>query len=344
MPGSRDAARVLADLAGAAYLRGQYAEMREWARQIEPAAEDDGAVRRSVHHAARRRRRVRGRGRGRRRGALAVALPRSAAPARRSSPPRRSCAGGLLGPARARAPARGLAVARRVARRRAGGGNGLAAIPHDLADVLALGLLGRMAEAEPVADEAEQAARVSGNPQLVQWSLWMRAWVLMERGRLDAALAAAAESVELAEELDDSASADVARAVLGAVLGARGEHERGRELLAAYEIDHGWICRWAPVLVESDLALGDLDAAREHAAAGGGARAGDRDGGRAGRGGPGAGARRPRRRRGAAGAPRSRWRRRRRRTRRARRSRRRATGSSPAAGSWPPIPRRPSRC
>ena len=53
--------------------------------------------------------------------------------------------------------------------------------------------------------------------------------------------------------------------MLGAVLGARGEHARARELLAAYDIDHGWICRWAPVLVESDIALGDLAAARAHA-------------------------------------------------------------------------------
>jgi DNA-binding NarL/FixJ family response regulator len=131
--------------------------------------------------------------------------------------------------------------------------------------VLALGLLGRMGEAEPAADEAEQAARVSGNRQLLQWSLWMRGWVLMARGRLDAALAAAGESVELAAELDDSASRVVARAVLGAVLGARGEHAQARELLAAYDIDHGWICRWAPFLVESDLALEDLPAAHEHA-------------------------------------------------------------------------------
>jgi hypothetical protein len=46
-------------------------------------------------------------------------------------------------------------------------GNGLAAIVHDLAAVLALGMLGRMAEAELVADEAEQAARVGGNPQIL---------------------------------------------------------------------------------------------------------------------------------------------------------------------------------
>jgi DNA-binding NarL/FixJ family response regulator len=159
----------------------------------------------------------------------------------------------------------GLAVAGRVAAAARRHGNGIASTPHDLAAVLALGLLGRIAEAEPVADEAEQAARVSNNPQLLQWALWLQAWVLMERGRLDAALAAATESVELAARLDDSASGVVARAVLGAVLGARGDHARGRALLQAYDIDHGWICRWAPSLVESDLALDDVTAARQHA-------------------------------------------------------------------------------
>ena len=58
VPGSRDATRVQADLASAAYLRGQYAEMREWAQRIEPAAEDDGAVRADLHHAAGGRRRT----------------------------------------------------------------------------------------------------------------------------------------------------------------------------------------------------------------------------------------------------------------------------------------------
>jgi predicted ATPase len=44
-PGSRERARVLADLAATAYLRGQYGEMREWALQIERADSVDGVVR-----------------------------------------------------------------------------------------------------------------------------------------------------------------------------------------------------------------------------------------------------------------------------------------------------------
>ena len=44
-PAAASAARVLADLAAAAYLRGEYAEMREWARQIERPDSVDGVVR-----------------------------------------------------------------------------------------------------------------------------------------------------------------------------------------------------------------------------------------------------------------------------------------------------------
>ena len=158
-----------------------------------------------------------------------------------------------------------LAVAGRSARAIRATGNGPAAIAIDVAAICALGLLGRIPEAVAAADEAEQAARVTGNDQAVQWALWMRAWALLERGDLDAALAAAEASVALAQRLDDSALATIARAVLGAVLVARGEPERGRPLLHAYDLEPGWRCRWTPTLVEADLALGDASAAAAHA-------------------------------------------------------------------------------
>jgi DNA-binding NarL/FixJ family response regulator len=107
---------------------------------------------------------------------------------------------------------------------------------------------------------------VTGNDQAVQWALWMRAWALLEAGDLDAARGAAEESVALAERLDDSALVTIGEAVLGAVLVAHGDPGRGRELLARYDVEPGWICRWAVPLVEADLALGDLDSAEAHAA------------------------------------------------------------------------------
>ena len=128
----------------AAYLRGEYAEMREWAQQIEPTAERRRRRARRVHDAARGRRGVRGRARRRRRRDRRRARRRRGRRPTTSSPPRRSCVAavswGLLALERL---ADGLAVGP-AARRppRAPAGNGLASIPHDLAAVLALGLLG----------------------------------------------------------------------------------------------------------------------------------------------------------------------------------------------------------
>ena len=158
-----------------------------------------------------------------------------------------------------------LSVARRSALVIRATGNGPAAIALDVAAISALGLLGRIEEAVAAADEAEQAARVTGNDQAVQWALWMHAWALLERGDLDAALAVAEGSVDLAQRLDDSALTTIARAVLGAVLVARGEPARSRPLLDAYDLEPGWRCRWTPPLVEADLALGDASAAAAHA-------------------------------------------------------------------------------
>jgi DNA-binding CsgD family transcriptional regulator len=45
-----------------------------------------------------------------------------------------------------------------------------------------------------------------------------------------------------------------------------GETEQARPPLAAYDLEPGWICRWAPRVVAADLALGDLDAAGATAA------------------------------------------------------------------------------
>ncbi len=254
-----DAPRVLADLALSAYQRGDYAEILRWAGKAQGG---DPAVRAASEALLAVGEVFAGRtaaGAGAADRALAALGQATDAQLAAVAELAMAIPWGLL--ALDRVP-EGLAAATRIA---AAARAGIAAIVHDFAAVLALGMLGRIRDAEAVADEAEQAARVSGNPQLVQWALWLLAWVRLERGRLAPALAAARESVELADALDDSASAVVAKAVLGAVLGARGEHEPASELLAAYDIDHGWICRWSPFLVESDLARGDLAAAHDHA-------------------------------------------------------------------------------
>ncbi len=263
-PGSAIRARMLADLAVSAYQRGDYAAMRGLAARVDRARA--GGVVSAVVATLLAVGDASAGNAGAAAGALSTALDAlgDADPAELGAlaEPAMAVSWGLLALDRLAA---GLAMSRRTSAAARAAGLGIVAIPHDLAAVLALGLLGRLHEAESAADEAEQAARVSANAQLLQWALWLRAWVLLERGGLEEALAAAVESVQLADRLDDSASAVVARAVLGAVHGALGEHARARDLLGPYDVDNGWICRWAPTLVETHLALGDLDVAALHA-------------------------------------------------------------------------------
>lgn len=159
-----------------------------------------------------------------------------------------------------------LTVARRASEAARLAGNGAAEVPLLIAEVLCLGLLGRIAEAAEAADRTELAARLVHNDQSVQWALWMRAWVLLERGDLDTALVAARESVELSARLDATALSAIARTVLGAVLLAVGRSDEAEPMLAAYDVEPGWVCRWAPQLVEAQLALDDRDAATQTAA------------------------------------------------------------------------------
>ena len=155
----------------------------------------------------------------------------------------------------------GLTTARRgsAAARRAG--NLAAAVPLLVVEVSALGLLGRIGEAVTAADQTELAARLTHNEQSLQWALWMKAWALLDHGDVDAAMAAATESVALAEHLDQSALVTVGNAVLGSALLAAGRPAEARPLIAAYDVEPGWIARWAPRLVEAELALGDVEAA-----------------------------------------------------------------------------------
>ncbi len=137
-----------------------------------------------------------------------------------------------------------LTMSRRASQAARRAGNGAVEVPLLIAEVLCLGLLGRTAEATEAADRTELAARLVHNDQSVQWALWMRAWVLLEGGDVDTALLAARESVELAERLDDTALTTIARTVLGAVLLAAGRPGEAEPLLAAYDVEPGWVCRW----------------------------------------------------------------------------------------------------
>ena len=154
-----------------------------------------------------------------------------------------------------------LSTARRASTAAREAGNIAGAVPILIGETLALGLLGRITEAVATADQTELAARLTHNEQSLQWALWMSSWVRLDAGHLDAALAAATESVALAEHLDESALITIGNAVLGSALLAAGRPAEARPLLAAYDVEPGWVARWAPRLVEAELALGDLEAA-----------------------------------------------------------------------------------
>ncbi len=265
-PGSSEHDAVLVSLAVSAYQFGRYREIRDWVEQI--SAPGVAAPRAAIATLLA----VGGVAAGDPEGATASIAEAIDAIHDASddelgaaAQPATALCWGLLAMDRLE---EGLDVARRLARGARRNGDAQTAVQLDLAVVLALGMLGRLGEAVPAADEAEQAARVSASPQLVQWALWMRAWVLLEEGSLDAALALATESVEIAASLDDSTLAVIGRTTLGAVLAARGEHARGRELVLAYDVDSGWVARWAPYAVAAGIALGDLEGARAHAARG----------------------------------------------------------------------------
>ena len=265
-PGGAAAARLMADLALSAYQRGEQLEMLEWARRAREIPDAGGIV-----TAATAAMLATGHAYVGEMDAAWDEVDVVLAVVRDATDDELGPAAELLtsvpwGLIALERLDDGLATGRRVGDAARRTGNGVGAVAMDIAAVLALGLLGRIDEAAVLADQTEQAARVTGNDQAVQWALWMRAWVLIDHGELATALAAAKESVTLGERLDDSALATIGRTVLGAALAAGGDHARGRELLARYDIDPGWICRWAPPLVEADLALGDIEAARAHAA------------------------------------------------------------------------------
>jgi DNA-binding CsgD family transcriptional regulator/tetratricopeptide (TPR) repeat protein len=95
----------------------------------------------------------------------------------------------------------------------------------------ALALLGRLAEAEDVAERAVEAARLSASPEAMAWALLNRAWTALLAGDLDTALRAAEESVELGRPLADSPVRTWSACAYGSILLAAGEPARCLDVL-----------------------------------------------------------------------------------------------------------------
>ena len=137
----------------------------------------------------------------------------------------------------------------------------------------ALFMKGRITEAMAVAETATDAAVLTGNDQFTVWALWADAMVCSCAGDTTRALASAREAVVRSDSVAMNFFSSLSRLHLASALHAAGDAEAARAELAAFEAGpdqrlldlrggHGW-----ELLIRTQLALGDLDAAEEVATA-----------------------------------------------------------------------------
>ena len=130
---------------------------------------------------------------------------------------------------------------------------------------------GQVSEAVRVAETATDAALVSGNDQLLVWTLQTSATVAILAGELDRAVFSAREAVALARQFGEAFFTPLASIVLAGALQAVGDAAGARRELdgldsepAASLLDLSAARGWE-LLARTHLELGDVDAA-EHAA------------------------------------------------------------------------------
>lgn len=163
-----------------------------------------------------------------------------------------------------------LACARRgIAAGRAAGG-GAVVLSLQVVETGVLGQLGRLTEADAAGQAAEDAARLAGNAQLLQWALGNRSWHALRRGDLESALHLARLSA--AQPVEASAISRTSACVLAAALLEAGDATAARSALldVAGEdltgLDLSWAGRARVVLVRAAVALGRPDEAAAWAA------------------------------------------------------------------------------
>jgi ATP/maltotriose-dependent transcriptional regulator MalT len=131
----------------------------------------------------------------------------------------------------------------------------------------ALFMKGRIAEAVAVAETATDAAVLAGNDQVAMWALWADAMVCSAAGETERALASARDAAARSEALAENFFSSLSRLHLATALNAAGDAAAARLELAPFEAGpdqrlldlrggHGW-----DLLIETQLSLGDLEAA-----------------------------------------------------------------------------------
>jgi ATP/maltotriose-dependent transcriptional regulator MalT len=137
----------------------------------------------------------------------------------------------------------------------------------------ALFMQGRITEAAAVAETATDAAVLTGNDQFAIWALWADAIVCSSAGDTARSLSSAREAVARSDCVTETFFSSLSRLHLAAALTAAGDPASARVELAAVQAGpaqqlldlrggHGW-----ELLIRTQLALGDLDAATASATA-----------------------------------------------------------------------------
>jgi ATP/maltotriose-dependent transcriptional regulator MalT len=137
-----------------------------------------------------------------------------------------------------------------------------------------LASLGRIQEARELCEAGTEEARLTGNPQGLAWVLFALAHAELYAGDLDAALASARESVEVARGRVTGMVDCYTGQVLGAVLIESGEPARGVQAMLAQGggpgldlVPGAWRAYYLERLVAGRLALGQRPEAETAAAA-----------------------------------------------------------------------------
>ncbi len=142
-------------------------------------------------------------------------------------------------------------------------GQGHLLVPLMLARAYALVARGRCAEASELAETAEDAARLSANPQSLAWALWVRALAATAAGDDALALRSGQECMQVGSTVDDNVILATGGWVYGAALLEAGQPERCRaEVLASgggpdlLRVGSGARCTCYELLTRAELALG----------------------------------------------------------------------------------------
>ena len=155
---------------------------------------------------------------------------------------------------------RALAVARAT-------GQGYLLVPMTIGRAIAFTWQGKLAAAAELAEEAIEAAHLSGNEQSVAWALTLRCWVATLAGDLELALPTGEEALDtpgpVAHPLGRAGGLLPRRGAPG------GRRPRGLRAAAAAQlplVERAFQTRWYEILSRAELAAGRFSEAERHAA------------------------------------------------------------------------------